>query len=90
MDELGAQEGHSYRASELVELTDEELIAAIQQSEEARRTGRERSGRLLAELHRRGRLSWPAIARSTGLRQTTAYELAEPFLNPDIGPERAG
>lgn len=53
------------------------------------REGRERSGRLLAELHRRGRLSWPHIARVTGVRQTTAYELAQPFLLPDEGQEQA-
>lgn len=87
MDEPGA-DSNTCRARDLVELTDDELIAAIQRSEEVRRAGRERSGRMLAELHRRGRLSWPAIARSTGLRQTTAYELAEPFLRPDTGPER--
>ena len=68
---------------DLTRLTDDELVAAIQRSEEARRLGRERTGRLLAELHRRGRLSWPAIARLTGVRQTTAYELAQPFLVPD-------
>lgn len=64
-------------------LTDDELVAAVQRAEEIRRAGRQRTGRLLAELHRRGRLSWPAIARVTGIRQTTAYDLAQPFLVPD-------
>lgn len=76
-------------AAEVAGLSDEELVAAIQRSEETRREGRERSGRLLAELHRRGRLSWPHIARVTGVRQTTAYELAQPFLLPDEGQEQA-
>lgn len=69
-------------------LTEEQLVVAIQQSEEVRRAGRERTGRLLAELHRRGQLSWPAIARRTGIRQTTAYELAQPYLPFDTGQER--
>jgi hypothetical protein len=64
-------------------LTTNELLAAIQHSEDLRKAGRARTGRLLAELHRRGQLSWPAIARATGIRQTTAYELALPFLGPD-------
>ena len=69
-------------------LTDEQLVEAIARSEEVRRRGRARTGRLLAELHRRGQLSWPAISRLTGIRQTTAYELAQPYLAPDDGPER--
>ena len=64
-------------------LTEDELVAAIARSEEARRAGRERTGRLLAELYRRGRLSWPAIARRTGIRQTSAYELAQPYIVRD-------
>ena len=74
--------------SNLRTLTDDQLVAAIQRSEEIRRAGRERTGRLLAELHRRGRLSWPAISRMTGIRQTTAYELAQPFIVADDGQER--
>jgi hypothetical protein len=70
-------------------LSDDELVAAILRSEEERRAGRERTGRMLAELHRRGRLSWPAIARLTGIRQTTAYDLAQPYLGPDEGDEQA-
>lgn len=71
------------RVTDLGQLTDDELVAAIHRSEELRRAGRERTGRMLAELHRRGRLSWPAIARLTGIRQTTAYELAQPFVVAD-------
>lgn len=69
--------------TKLTDLTDDELVAAIQRSEELRRAGRERTGRMLAELYRRGRLSWPTIARATGIRQTTAYELAQPFMLAD-------
>lgn len=88
---MAAEGGHDepwQPLPDLRELSDDELIAAIQRSEEARRAGRERTGRLLAELHRRGRLSWPAISRLTGLRQTTAYELAQPFVVADDGQER--
>lgn len=69
-------------------LTEDELVVAIARSEELRRLGRERTGRLLAELYRRGRLSWPAISRITGIRQTTAYELAQPYIVVDHGPEQ--
>jgi hypothetical protein len=62
-------------AAPVVGLTDTQLVAAIRQAEQIRAVSRERTGRLLAELHVRGR-SWPAIARETGLRQTTAYEWA--------------
>lgn len=79
---LGADDGNE-PPPDLVELTDVQLIAEIRRLEEARRVGRERAGRMLAELHRRGRLSWPAIARETGLRQTTAYELAERYRTAD-------
>lgn len=75
-------------SAEITDLTDEQLLIAIQRSEEIRRRGRERSGRLLAELHRRGHLSWPAIARRTGIRQTTAYEMAQPYIVVDDGPEQ--
>ncbi|GAA3238388.1 hypothetical protein GCM10017691_38480 [Pseudonocardia petroleophila] len=68
-------------------LSEDQLLDAVKRSEEVRRAGRQRTGRLLAELHRRGRLSWPAIARVTGIRQTTAYDLAQPFLTSDSGDE---
>jgi hypothetical protein len=74
-------------SSDITELSEDQLVEAIQRSEQLRKEGRARSGRLLAELHRRGHLSWPAIARLTGIRQTTAYELAQPYLAPDTGDE---
>jgi hypothetical protein len=61
-------------------LSDGELIVAVRQAEQIRAASRERTGRLLAELHTRG-LSWPRIARETGIRQTTAYDWAQPYLN---------
>ena len=73
---------------DVTSMTDDQLVSAIKKSEEIRKAGRERTGRLLAELHRRGNLSWPAIARLTGIRQTTAYELAQEFLVADAGEEQ--
>ncbi|MBW0100904.1 hypothetical protein [Pseudonocardia sp. KRD291] len=70
---------------DLAGMSVDELVSAVQRSEELRRAGRENSGRLLAELHRRQGLSWPAIARMTEVRQTTVYDLARPFL--DSSPE---
>jgi hypothetical protein len=61
-------------------LTDDEVIEAVQAAERIRSASRERTGRLLAELNARG-LSWPAIARATGIRQTTAYDWARPYLD---------
>jgi hypothetical protein len=63
-------------------LTEDELLDAVRQSERLRRATRERTGRLLAELHARGH-SWPAISRLTGIRQTTAYDWAKDYLAPE-------
>ena len=71
----------------LADLTDEQLLVEIRRLEVARREGREQTGRMLAELRRRGRLSWPVIARETGLRQTTAYDLAQQYGTVDDGLE---
>lgn len=68
-------------------LTDAELLAAVRQAERIRVTSRERAGRLLAEMHARGR-SWPQIARETGIRQTTAYGWAQPYLGPEGDEEQ--
>jgi hypothetical protein len=67
-------------------LSDEQLVEAIRQAEQIRAASRERTGRLLAELHARGK-SWPAIARETGIRQTTAYDWAQPFLSTEGSEE---
>jgi hypothetical protein len=60
-------------------LTDDEVIEAVKEAERIRSASRERTGRLLAELNARG-LSWPAIARVTGIKQTTAYDWSRPHL----------
>jgi hypothetical protein len=63
------------------------LLAAVRQAERIRAISRERTGRLLAEMHARGK-SWPQIARETGIRQTTAYGWAQPYLAPEGEDER--
>jgi len=64
------------------DMSDDDLRSAVQQSERIREASRRRTGRLLAEMHSRG-MSWPAIARTTGIRQTTAYDWARIYLNED-------
>jgi hypothetical protein len=74
---------------DVAELSDDELITAARLSGDLQRSGPERTGRLLAELYGRDRLSWPKIAELTGIGQTTAYNWAQPYLPPDEGTERA-
>jgi hypothetical protein len=66
-------------AAPVAGLNDDELLSALHQAERIRSTSRERTGRLLAEMHARGK-SWPQISRETGIRQTTAYGWAQPYL----------
>lgn len=83
-----SDEEPAFGLADLADLTDDQLLARIRRIEEARREGREQAGRMLAELQRRGRLSWPVIARETGLGQTTAYRLAQRYRTTDGGIER--
>ncbi|MGH3586285.1 MAG: hypothetical protein ACRDQ0_08155 [Pseudonocardia sp.] len=76
-------------ARDVRDLSDEELIEAARGSGEATKLGPERTGRLLAELYGRDRLSWPRIAELVGLPMTTVYRWARPFLPPDPGTERS-
>jgi hypothetical protein len=69
--------------------TDDELVNALRQAERIRTTSRERTGRLLAEMHARGK-SWPQISRETGIRQTTAYGWAQPYLTTCEDEDREG
>lgn len=66
-------------ASDLSKVTRDELLEAIDQAETTRRAAPEWSGRLLAALHRTG-MSWPQIARVTGIKQSTAHRRAEKYL----------
>jgi hypothetical protein len=76
-------------AQDVSDLSDEELIEAARASGEATKLGPERTGRLLAELYGRDRLSWPRIAELVGLPMTTVYGWARPYLPPDPGVERS-
>jgi hypothetical protein len=60
----------------------DKLILGAPQAEAIRKAAPEWSGRLLAELNRRGH-SWPEISRPTGISQTTAYRRAQPYLPGD-------
>jgi hypothetical protein len=76
-------------ARDVRDLSDEELIEAARASGELTKLGPERTGRLLAELYGRNRLSWPRIAELVGLPMTTVYSWARPYLPPDPGEERS-
>jgi hypothetical protein len=56
------------------------LIAAVREIERTRDESLALSGRVLAELHDRCGLSWPAVERATGVPRSTAHRRAEPFL----------
>jgi hypothetical protein len=71
------------------DLSDDELIVAARLSASLAKMAPERTGRVLAELYARDRLSWPKIARLTGIIQTTAYRWAAPYLPPDAGDEQS-
>lgn len=66
-------------ASDLSQISAEDLIQGIQQAELILNSAPEWSGRLLAALHRSGK-SWPQIAKLTGLSQSTAHRRAEKYL----------
>ena len=74
-------------AGDLSALSQDELVAATRRVEATRDETLQWSGRLLAALHDRHELSWPAIARLTGIPQSTAHRRAQPYLTagPDEG-----
>lgn len=57
----------------------DELAEGIRQAELLGDAAPDWSGRLIAALHRRG-VSWSEIVKLTGVRQTTAWRRAEPFM----------
>jgi hypothetical protein len=77
-------------AGDLSALSQDELIAATKRVEATRDDTLQWSGRLLAALHDTHELSWPAIARLTGISQSTAHRRAQPYLTAgaDEGPEQ--
>jgi len=72
--------------SDLGELTQAELIDAVRKVEDDRGESLRLSGRMLAALHDVHGLSWPKIARLTGISQSTAHRRAQPYLVAE-GPE---
>jgi hypothetical protein len=58
----------------------EQLVAGVIWAEAAARGGAEWSGRLIAELRRRG-VSWSRLVTLTGIPQTTLFRHAQPYLS---------
>jgi hypothetical protein len=75
-------------AGDLSGLTQEELVSVARRVETTRDDTLKWSGRVLATLHDLHGLSWPTIARLTGISQTTAHRRAQPYLVADDGTER--
>jgi hypothetical protein len=71
----------SLLAGDLSVLSQDDLIMAARRVESMRDETLRWSGRLLAALHDLHGLSWPAIARLTGIPQSTAHRRAGPYLN---------
>jgi hypothetical protein len=78
-DDSAESELRKLLRSDMSTLDDQELIAGIRSVEEDRDVTLVISGRMLAELHRRGH-SWPQISRMTGVSQTTCWRRAEMYL----------
>jgi DNA-directed RNA polymerase specialized sigma24 family protein len=69
--------------SDLGGMSQAELIAAVRKVEDERAESLNLSGRMLATLHDVHRLSWPSIARLTGISQSTAHRRAQPYLTAE-------
>lgn len=74
-------------ARDVDSLADDELVKLIRTWAELRKAAPDRLGRAIATLYQRDRLSWPEIARRTGVPAMTAHNWARPHLPPDSGPE---
>lgn len=75
-------------AGDLTGLSRDDLVAVARRVESTRDDTLKWSGRVLALLHDAHGLSWPAIARLTGISQSTAHRRAQPYLAPDQSAER--
>ena len=56
-----------------------QLVAGVTWAESAARSGADWSGRMIAELRRRG-VSWSQLVKLTGVPQTTLFRHAQPYL----------
>ena len=65
-------------ASDLSKTDMDTLLAGVKDAELVFDQAQEWSGRLVAELKRRG-LSWPVLAKMTGVPQTTLIRRAQPY-----------
>jgi hypothetical protein len=74
-------------ASDLTTADQETLIAGVKDSEWTHDQTAEWTGKLVAELKRRGDLSWPALARLTGVPHPTLIRRARPYLPPSATDE---
>ena len=71
---------HLLLTSDLDAVTQETLIQGVKDAEMCRARGAQWSGQFIAKLHGRHGLSWPALARLTGVSKGTLIRRAEPFL----------
>lgn len=67
-------------ATDLSKADRERLIQGVIDAELAYDKAQEWSGRLIAALKRHHSLSWPVLARLTGVPQPTLIRRAKPFL----------
>jgi hypothetical protein len=64
---------------DLSQVEPDQLAQGVKDAETTGDCYTEWSGRLIAALYHQGR-SWSQIAEMTGVRQTTAYRRAQPYL----------
>ncbi len=69
-------------ATDLTKADQETLIAGVKDAEMAFDNAQAWSGELVAELKRRGVLSWPALEKMTGVPRPTLIRRARPWLPP--------
>ena len=71
---------HLLLASNLDEASREALIQGVKNAEKCMSNGPQWSGQIVAKLKRRHGLSWPALARLTGVSKGTLIRRAKPYL----------
>jgi hypothetical protein len=71
---------HLLLTSDLDDASAETLIQGVKDAERCMSHGPQWSGQLVAKLKRRHGLSWPALARLTGVSKGTLIRRAKPYL----------